>query len=216
LNHKDTKGTKNPETPAVALFGGSFNPPHLAHALVAAWALATGEAGECWVIPSGGHPFGKPLAPFEDRLAMCRLAFGFCEKIRVLDVEREPRVHYTIDTIRRLAAEHPGRRWRWLLGSDALADAPKWKDYEEILRLAPPLVIPRQGRGERQEPSDGLSLPDVSSTRARELLASGGDAAALRGLLAGPVLDYVLAKRLYGVPGSFSEPTPSGPRDAGA
>ncbi|MCL5270174.1 MAG: nicotinate (nicotinamide) nucleotide adenylyltransferase, partial [bacterium] len=59
-----TESTDAPPAPAVGLFGGRFNPPHMAHVLVAAWALAGGEVGAVWVIPSGGHPFGKPLAPF--------------------------------------------------------------------------------------------------------------------------------------------------------
>ena len=91
-----------------------------------------------WVIPTGGHPFGKELAPFEDRLEMCRRAFGGAGfPMRVLDVEREERVHYSVETVEKLAARHPAVSWRWILGSDALAEAPKWHRFEDLAALAP-------------------------------------------------------------------------------
>ena len=58
----------------VALLGGSFNPPHVAHLMAAYWALATQGVSEVWLLPAYRHPFGKQLEPFEDRLRMCRLA----------------------------------------------------------------------------------------------------------------------------------------------
>lgn len=188
---------RSTEALRVALFGGSFNPPHLAHALVVAWALAGGEVDEVWAIPTNGHPFGKPLAPFADRLEMCRLAFGFSGRVRVLDVECEPRVHYSIDTIRRLAGGYPECRWRWLMGSDATVDAPKWKDFAEIERLAPPLVIPRKGHGAGAGPARAFALPDVSSTMIREHLAAGQPAKELEGLLPAGVIAYLETRKLY-------------------
>ena len=58
----------------VALFGGSFNPPHVAHQLAALYVLETAPVDELWFVPAFEHAFGKPLAPFDDRLAMCELA----------------------------------------------------------------------------------------------------------------------------------------------
>src|SRR3989304_1115288 len=58
----------------VALLGGSFNPPHVAHMMAAYWTLATQEVSEVWLLPAYRHPFGKALAPFEDRVKMCELA----------------------------------------------------------------------------------------------------------------------------------------------
>ena len=180
----------------VGLYGGSFNPPHIAHVLVAAWALGSGQVGELWIIPTGGHPFGKTLAPFEDRIEMCRRAFAcFGDRIRLLDTEREPRVHYSIDTLRALAGAHPGRRWRWIMGSDTLADAPRWRQYDELVALAPPLVIPRRGHGGAVAPA-GFALPDLSSTLVRRLLAEGA-AADLAALLPLPVLDWIDRRGLY-------------------
>ena len=60
----------------LAVFGGSFDPPHVAHVLVAAWAHATAGADRVLVVPAGAHPFGKKSASFEDRVAMCERAFA--------------------------------------------------------------------------------------------------------------------------------------------
>ena len=60
--------------PRIALFGGSFNPPHLAHSLVALYVLETAPVDELWITPTFRHAFGKDLASYDDRIAMCELA----------------------------------------------------------------------------------------------------------------------------------------------
>jgi len=191
--------------PRIGLFGGSFDPPHIAHMMVAAWALAGGEIDQLWVIPTGGHPFGKRSAPFDDRWEMCRRAFGcYGERVRLLDLERGPGVHYSVDTLRRLIDRHPGHSWHWVMGSDQLEEAHVWKQFDEIERLAPPLIIPRQGypspagippEGPPQSRPE-FALPDLSSTFIRSRLAEGAFEE-LAGLVPGPVLEVVRQGRLY-------------------
>ncbi|MCE5228470.1 nicotinate-nicotinamide nucleotide adenylyltransferase [bacterium] len=185
-----------PAAPRVGIFGGSFNPPHMAHILVVAWALGTGEIDEVWAIPTGGHPFGKKLAPFEDRMEMTRRALAcFGDRVKVLDIEREPRVHYSIETMRELARQYPGNSWRWIMGSDTLLDAERWLEYEKLMEMAPPLVVPRSGKG-TVDVAGGFSLPDLSSTFVREEIA-GGREGELAGLVPGGVLDWIRQKSLY-------------------
>jgi nicotinate-nucleotide adenylyltransferase len=203
----------------IALFGGSFDPPHVAHVLMAGWALAAGGVDEVWAFPTGGHPFGKDSAPFEDRIEMCRRAFAcYGERARVLDIEREPRVHYSIDTLRKLAAEHPNLRWRWLIGSDAYAERGAWKEADELFRLAPPLVVNRIEdaapasrirpigpirplASEEPATSPAFALPDISSTMLRKILKRGDGRrrsdSALRDLVPRAVLDYIRERGLY-------------------
>jgi nicotinate-nucleotide adenylyltransferase len=58
----------------VAVYGGSFNPPHVAHQLALTYVLATAQVDEVWMVPTFKHPFDKALAPFSDRAKMCELA----------------------------------------------------------------------------------------------------------------------------------------------
>ena len=73
----------------VAIFGGSFNPPHVAHVLAVTYVLATEDLDEILVVPCFRHPFAKELAPFEDRFAMCELAMAWLPKVTVSRVEQE-------------------------------------------------------------------------------------------------------------------------------
>lgn len=184
--------------PTIGLFGGSFNPPHVAHVLAAAWVLAGGQVDRIWVIPSGGHPFGKELAPFAERLKLCRLAFAcFGRRVRLLDIERGPGVHYSIDTLQNLQALYPGRRWRWVMGSDTLEDAAHWKQWEDLTRLAPPLIVPRRDHLPPAPVFPGdFALPDVSSTLIRRLLAEGR-LEGLENLVPRPVLERIRQRGLY-------------------
>lgn len=181
----------------IGLFGGSFNPPHMAHVMVVAWALASGELDEVWVIPTGGHPFGKQLAPFADRLEMCRRAFAcFGERVRLSEIEREPTVHYSIDTLRELRRLYPAHQWRWIMGSDTLADAAHWREFDELLRLAPPFLVPRRDHLADAPAAQEFALPDISSTMLRRRLTERA-LEGLENLMPRPVLEWILEKGLY-------------------
>ena len=70
----------------VAIYGGSFDPPHIGHVLAVAWALSTAEVDEAWIIPTWEHAFDKAHeASFDERMAMCRLAFAPFKAIELLD-----------------------------------------------------------------------------------------------------------------------------------
>jgi nicotinate-nucleotide adenylyltransferase len=155
----------------VAIYGGSFDPPHVAHLFTASYVLATGGFERLLVVPVFEHAFHKPLAPFEHRVAMCRLCFAGLSGVEVSDIEAAlPRPSYTERTLERIAHEHPEWRLRFVMGSDALADTSKWHDYEGVARLAPPFVVARRGH---EHPDAGPALlPELSSTRIRSLVAS--------------------------------------------
>src|ERR1051326_2001736 len=111
----------------VALFGGSFNPPHVAHQLVALYVLETQPVDELWFVPTYAHPFGKPLAPYADRVAMCELVaapLGPRAKVARAEEERARRPTFvasrTLDLVEYLAAD--GHELRLVCGSDILGD----------------------------------------------------------------------------------------------
>jgi nicotinate-nucleotide adenylyltransferase len=90
----------------VGLFGGSFNPPHVAHAAAAARALQVVD--EVWFVPVFAHPSGKQLARYDDRVAMCELiAAELGPRVRVSRVEEEIGPCGTLAVVEHLAAHHP-------------------------------------------------------------------------------------------------------------
>ncbi|MFY9343781.1 MAG: nicotinate (nicotinamide) nucleotide adenylyltransferase [Planctomycetota bacterium] len=162
-----------PGTPAgIAILGGSFNPPHRTHLRLAADALARLPVGEVRVIPAGDHPHkqGQDLAPAADRLAMCRLCFAGVPGVVVDDREvRRAGPSFTVDTVRELRADHPGRPLFLLIGSDNLPLLPTWRDWRGILALCTVVTWPR--RGHQVEPGTLANLP-LSPSERQALLAN--------------------------------------------
>lgn len=191
------------ETPLAqwGIFGGSFDPPHRAHVLVVAWALCEGVLDRVLVIPTARHAFGKqPGAPFADRLAMCRKAFGVFEPGRVAidDIEgRRDGTSYMIDTLRELGRRHPGVGFRLIVGSDVADDLPRWREGDNVVRLAPPLVVPRQTEAAAPTGPVAGALPLLSSTDVRRLIL---DRAPFDHLVPRAVADHIRQHRLYGHP----------------
>ncbi|HVJ22212.1 MAG TPA: nicotinate-nicotinamide nucleotide adenylyltransferase [Polyangiaceae bacterium] len=182
----------------VLFFGGSFDPPHVAHVLCVTYALSVGEFERVLVVPVFEHAFGKRLCPFEERVKMCELAFSLVPRVEVCRVEAElASPSYTLTTLEHLGRQHPDWRLRLLVGSDVLGDTSKWYRFDDVARLAPPFVVSRAGFGQQ-----GL-LPDVSSTRVRELLAVRGRPEVdeeLARLVPRTVLEAIDARGLYRSP----------------
>lgn len=152
-----------------AIFGGSFDPPHVGHVLGVHYALMTGMVELVTVVPVFRHAFDKEMADYEHRLALTRAAFAHVPEVEVSDVERSlPTPSYTIRTLQALAERHPNDELRLLIGTDLLADAHRWFKWDEIQALAPLLVLGRVGSPHADAPA---VLPDVSSSRVRAWLA---------------------------------------------
>jgi nicotinate-nucleotide adenylyltransferase len=182
---------------AIGVFGGSFDPPHVAHVLAAAYALAVGDFERLLVVPVYAHAFDKRLESFEDRARMCELAFGDMPRIEISRIEsRLERPSRTLATLEALAQTYPGVPLRLVIGSDLLSEAERWHRFDEIKRIAPPFVIGRSGH---DPPDRGIELPPISSTRVRQLLATAGADAEreLEALVPRRVLDYARQAGLY-------------------
>jgi nicotinate-nucleotide adenylyltransferase len=185
-----------PDTPRIGLFGGSFDPPHVAHQLVCTLALSVGRMDQVWLVPCFRHAFEKPLAPFEDRLAMCRLAAApFGERVHVCDAERDlGGVSRTLVTLEHLIGLHPGHRWVLVVGADILEETPRWHAWDRIQELCELFVVGRAGVTTAPGAPAGVVLPDVSSTDIRARLREGRD---VSGQIPGTVGDYLRSRGLY-------------------
>ena len=191
-------------TTRVALFGGSFNPPHVAHQLVALDVLETQPVDELWFVPTFTHPFGKQLVSYADRVAMCELAAApLGPRVRVSRAEEElaQRPDFvasrTLDLVDHLAA--PGRELRLVVGTDILGETAKWHRWDQVVARAPLIVVGRTGYAlPAGSVATGVAMPEISATRVRELLAAGGPGAPeLAGLLPREVLRYIATHHLY-------------------
>jgi nicotinate-nucleotide adenylyltransferase len=178
----------------VAIFGGSFNPPHVAHVLAVAYVLSSEPIDELLVIPCYRHPFAKELAPFEDRFAMCERAMGWIPKTRVSRVEEElGGESWTLRTVQHLRSVRPTDELRLIVGADVLVEGKRWRGFDELRELAPFIVLGRAGHA---APDCRVLLPDVSSTMIRQALREGRRAD-LAGLVPRSVLDYLDTHPIY-------------------
>jgi nicotinate-nucleotide adenylyltransferase len=171
----------------VAIFGGSFNPPHLAHGQIAKWLFSKGLADELWVIPCFIHPFGKGLAPFKHRMEMCRLMFGkLALPIRVLDVEEKlGGLSHTIRTVEYLKLTYPDKAFRLLVGGDVAEQVDDWHDFAKIKREVGVIEVPR---------GESSPIIDISSTAIRENIAKGR---VYRHMVEPEIAVYIVTKGLY-------------------
>jgi len=181
----------------VALYGGSFNPPHLGHELAALYVLETAGVDELWLMPTFQHPFDKALESFEDRLAMCRLAAAALgPRARVTDIERElGDESRTLRTVRVLQARHPEHEFTLVIGADLVEETAAWYGGEELRATVPFIVVGRAGHKASAGASPVVEMPAVSSTEIRRALADGRPAS---GLVSRAVLDYIHARGLFG------------------
>ena len=197
----------------IGVFGGSFDPPHLAHlalARVARDALALNEV--LWL--PVGQPWkkgGRTCASGVQRAEMVRLLIGGEHGFTVDPRElHRPGPSYTADTLRELAAEYPGAALFLVIGADQLSRLDTWYDSGEIIRLSTLAVAAREGQ-EVQPPASWaghplawreLPLPriDISATEVRRRLAAGEPVSPLVGEA---VAGYIDQQHLYrAAPGS--------------
>ena len=166
----------------LGLFGGSFDPVHLGHLLVAQAAREELGLDRLFFIPAAQSPFkpeARPAAGVE-RLRLLRLALAgqtWCE-VDGQEVQRGG-VSYTVDTVRDYARRFAGAEIFYLIGADNIAKLPLWREAAELARLAEFVVIPRPGQAEVLFPASfcgrwlkGFPL-GVSSSQIRARIKAG-------------------------------------------
>jgi len=198
----------------VGIFGGSFDPVHMAHLLLAESCLEGAHLDQVLFMPCATQPH-KPdrvLAEAKHRQAMLELAIGGHPQfaISTLELDRGG-VSFTVETLRSLTAARPEDTFYFLMGGDSLADFPKWREPEEICRLAIPLVVRRTGSpepawdafarwvsaerlAEIQKLQIAMPIIDLSSTEIRQRVR---DKRTIRYRLPRSVEMYIRQQQLY-------------------
>lgn len=186
----------------VGLLGGTFDPPHLAHLVVAEWARTTLGLDEVRFLVAG-DPWMKDTASEADhRVAMTELAVADNDAFTVDDREtRRSGPTYTAETLEELHAEEPDSSWWFLLGADAVEKLPLWHRASDAVELATFVAVARPGyqltlENELLRGVVRLDVPHlaISSTGLRRAVRSGG---VIRYLVPASVERYIGEHELY-------------------
>lgn len=130
----------------VGLFGGSFNPPHQGHKLVAEIAIRRLRLNQLWWMVTPGNPLKshRELAPLPERLVACE-AIAEDPRIKVTAFEQALGTSYTAKTLDYIRARNPAVHFVWVMGADNLAGFHRWQRWQKIASTFPIAVIDRPG-----------------------------------------------------------------------
>jgi nicotinate-nucleotide adenylyltransferase len=132
----------------IGIYGGSFDPVHLGHLLVAETVRDQLKLDQVLFIPAAQSPLKQGNIPTsaKNRVEMLRLAIGAHPAFEIDEREiQRGGISYTIETVRSLQSERPDATWFLLMGADSLRDFDKWKEPRELCRLTTPVVVARGG-----------------------------------------------------------------------
>lgn len=198
----------------IGVFGGSFDPIHRGHLLLADCCRRQASLDRVEFIPNSNQPLKPrgPVASAADRLAMVRLAIEERPEFAASTIELDRGgVSYTIDTLRELQRQCPDAELFFLMGADSLGDFPHWRDPQGICELATPLVVHRAGSpppdfeslativsaerlAEIKRSQVEMPATPISSSEIRRLVAAGGK---WQSLTPPRVTTYIEQHRLY-------------------
>lgn len=143
----------------IGAFGGTFDPPHIAHLVLAAECCAQLRLDQLlWVLtPKSPFKQGRKISPAAQRLALVRAAIKDEPRFAIsrVDLDR-PAPQYAVDTVKLLKEAHPGAELFYLIGGDSLRDLPQWSLPDELLAAV-------DGLGVMRRPGDAADLPALES-----------------------------------------------------
>jgi nicotinate-nucleotide adenylyltransferase len=153
-------------TERIGLFGGTFDPPHLGHLILASEAQTQLELTRLlWILtPDPPHKQEQVITPTEHRLAMVKLAIQDNPNFELSSVELDrPGPHYTLDTIHIISEQNPDAEIVPIIGGDSLRDLPKWHEPKEILYACHWVGVMRRPNDETNLQALERELPGISS-----------------------------------------------------
>lgn len=191
----------------IGIFGGSFNPIHIGHCILAEYIAKFSDLDEVWLNISPQNPLksSSDLAEDSHRMNMLNIAIKESTCLKVCDIEFSlPRPSYTVTTLEKLKEKYPEHEFSLIIGADNWHNFKKWRNWEKIIQNHDILVYPRAGY---ELVNDGnytnvkfidAPLIEISSTFIRETLKKGIN---LNFFLPHGVLNYIQENKLYGING---------------
>ena len=155
----------------LGIFGGAFDPPHVAHVALASAAVEQLALDQLRIFPTGqAWHKAHALTPAEHRLALAQIAFGDLPNTVVDDRElKRPGPTYTIDTLRELKAAMPQAQLFLVMGEDQAVSLARWREWETIVQMATICVAGRPSAAGHVAPSDALGVPEGIDLRVLQL-----------------------------------------------
>jgi nicotinate-nucleotide adenylyltransferase len=190
----------------LAIFGGSFDPPHIGHLLAAGDAVDQLKCERLVFVPAATQPLkvGRATASAAQRLEMVRLLVEGDPRLEVSDVEvNRAGLSFTLDTLTHFAGQFPAAERFLLLGTDVLGTFDQWKEPSRIVSLAQPVLLARGDEPEGPLPAAmrgsqvrrlATRRIDISSTEIRERVRAGRS---LKGFVTDGVAAYIASAGLY-------------------
>lgn len=187
----------------IGILGGSFNPVHIGHMMLASYLAEWGYVDEVWLTLSPRNPLKDPsdLLPDTKRLTMLNIAVKGSTKLDICDIELSmPKPSYTINTLDLLAERYPDYRFKLIVGSDNWRLFEQWRAPRRILEEYGVMVYLRPGYPVEKRSVDGLEVIDapmihISSTFIRQAIAKGRN---VNYFLPAGVYKYIIDNKLYG------------------
>ncbi|MFE8703240.1 nicotinate-nucleotide adenylyltransferase [Cytobacillus sp. FJAT-54145] len=185
----------------VGILGGTFDPPHHGHLLIANEVLCQFHLDEIWFLPNQDPPHKEKSESLknEDRLNMLKLAIKGHPNFIIQPIElNRPGRSYTFDTMMELTNEYKNHRFYFIIGADMIEYLPKWYKVDELLKLVKFIGVNRPNfQKETTYPILSADIPEfsVSSSIIRNRFKEGKT---VRYLLPDPVIHYIKEKQLYG------------------
>jgi nicotinate-nucleotide adenylyltransferase len=164
----------------VGIYGGTFDPVHIGHLILAEQAREQARLDQVWFIPAFRPPQkeGQAISRFEQRVEMLALAIAGNPAFAIDELEKERHgPSYTVETLAELRRRHPGTTWLLLVGGDALIDLPTWRDPRGIVAGAGLVVMARPG------------VPLIDAAELRRRLGLPPDSALELDLIHAPLID---------------------------
>jgi nicotinate-nucleotide adenylyltransferase len=158
----------------IGIFGGTFDPVHYGHLLIAEQAREQAVLDQVWFVPSARppHKLDKAISPFERRAEMLQLAIAGQTNFRVELIEKDrPGPSFTANTLDDLHRLYPDNDYGLILGADCLPDLAKWYEPLKVLELATLLVSGRPGWDvwTAAQVADSLGITDVAKARLQRI-----------------------------------------------
>ncbi len=191
------------ENPVIGLLGGSFNPVHIGHLMVASYIREFTGLDEVWLLLSPLNPLKdnpSALLPDLQRLKMLDIAVKGVKGVDICDIELSmPRPSYTINTLRFLSKRYPRRKFKLIIGSDNWRNFNRWLNYQEIIDDYGVIIYPRVGYDLPPIYEDGVDVVhaptcDLSSSWLRSAIARHKDVSIF---LPPGVYDYIEENGFY-------------------